>query len=114
MSVTVQEIIQTVTVNDGVTTQTVNVIEEVVGIVTVGTQGPPGAGANSWSSGTPVESPNGVRTVFTTPTSYITGGLLVFLNGLWETYITQTSSNTFTFSSAPVTGDAISIFYRTT
>lgn len=78
-----------------------------------GTNGTNGTNGNVWALGVPTESPNGVRTVFTVPAAYITGGLAVFLNGLRETFVTESSTTTFTFSSAPFTGDTITLFYRT-
>jgi len=64
------------------------------------------------TTGIPNELPNGVRTLFTTPTAYTIGSLQVFLNGLKEGFITQTSTTTFTFDTAPITGDSITLVYN--
>lgn len=56
-------------------------------------------------------SPDGVATTFTTPDAYATNTLLVFLNGLTESQITEATSTTFTFSTPPITGDDIHVFY---
>lgn len=82
-----------------------------------GIQGPigtGGSGGNTWQSGIPNELPNGVRTLFTVPATYVAGSLQVFLNGLRETYISEASTTTFNFSTAPITSDIITLFYRTT
>lgn len=67
---------------------------------------------------TPVESPDGVRVVFTLPNGigYITGSLEVFLNGLIQRSgidFNETTSGTFTFTSAPVSTDTVQIECRT-
>lgn len=88
-----------------------------VDVSAVGPQGPQGAtgasGGTVWSIGVPAEAPNGSRTVFTTPSAYVASGLMVYLNGLRETNVSETTATTFTFSTAPITGDIISLFYRT-
>jgi len=53
MSVTVQEINQVVTIDDGINTYTVNVVEETVSVVSVGIQGPAGASPITVSSTAP-------------------------------------------------------------
>lgn len=80
--------------------------------VTVTTPGVPGLAGTNWDSATPLESPNGSRTTFTTPSAYVSGGLLVFLNGLRETHFTETTATTFTFSTAPLAGDEITLLYQ--
>lgn len=67
-----------------------------------------------WQTGIPVETPNSVRTLFTVPSVYIAGSLQVTLNGLRESFITESSTTTFSFSSAPIASDIITLFYRTT
>ena len=59
----------------------------------------------------PDESPDGTRTVFTVPETYLSGTLAVFLNGLHETYVSETTSTTFTFEDAPHTSDVITLSY---
>lgn len=86
--------------------QTTQVIE----VATTASSG--GGSGDEWSTSVPVEVANGVRTVFTTPTPYSPARLIVFLNGLKESHFTETSANTFTFSSAPLTGDEISLLYK--
>jgi hypothetical protein len=56
-------------------------------------------------------SPDGATTVFTTPDNFATSTLTVYLNGLEEHYISETSANTFTFATAPLTGDIIDVSY---
>jgi len=53
MSVTIQEINQVVTIDEGTTSYTVNVVEEIVSVVSVGTQGPAGASPITVSSTAP-------------------------------------------------------------
>jgi hypothetical protein len=77
-----------------------------------------GANVNITQAGTVVRAvvtpaTDGVTTVFTTPDAYVTGTLLVFVNGIMEHFFTETSSTTFTLSTAPVTGDYIHVFYAT-
>ncbi len=65
---------------------------------------------------TPVETPNGVITVFTLPSSdtYVSGLLEVFLDGLKQTKTTdysETTSATFTMVIAPATGEVLRINY---
>lgn len=67
---------------------------------------------------TPVESPNGARTLFTLPGSEvaIAGTIGVFLNGQTLTHTndyTETSTTTITFIAIPLTGDIIRLNYRT-
>ena len=81
-------------------------------VAAVGIQGPPGAAGSVWSMGTPVEDPDGTRTLFTTPAAYIEGRLAVFLNGLLETNITEASSTSFTFSDPPFSGDEVRLIYQ--
>lgn len=69
------------------------------------------ATANVRANVSPTESPNGSRTVFTVPETYIAGTLTVFLNGLHETYVSETTTTTFTFEDAPHTGDIITLNY---
>lgn len=84
-------------------------------LVTLGRRGLRGESGDSpsntaWTQ--PVESPNGVRRSFTTPSGYLPGTLKVFLNGLRERWITETTANTFEFDVAPVAQDFIDIEYR--
>ena len=77
-----------------------------------GPQGPAGvAGASVKGNVSPDESPDGELTVFTVPESYIAGSLIVFLNGLAEANFTETTSETFTFDTAPEVGDIIKLAY---
>ena len=72
------------------------------------------ATANIRANVSPTESPDGSRTVFTVPETYISGTLAVFLNGLHETYVSETTSTTFTFEDAPLAGDVITLSYAVT
>lgn len=65
---------------------------------------------------TPVETPNGVITVFTLPNSetYVSGLLEVFVDGLLQiktTDYSETTSSTFTFVNAPDADENIRINY---
>lgn len=60
----------------------------------------------------PTQSPDGSRLVFTTPTAYVPLSLAVFLNGLQEYYITETSTTQFTFSTPPISTDTIKLEYN--
>jgi len=57
---------------------------------------------------------NGSNTVFTVPSAYSAGTLRVYFNGIRqiinETF-NETTSNTFTLTFTPVTGDFITIDY---
>ncbi len=71
--------------------------------------------ANQKVDQAPVESPNGVRTLFTTAT-YVATSLRVMLNGQTLTRVgdfSETSSTTFTFVVAPVSTDVIRLDYLT-
>jgi len=78
---------------------------------TNGIDGINGTGGNL-TTGVPNELPNGVRTVFTVPVTYVLGSLQVFLNGLKESFVSQSSTTTLTFETAPITGDKIELLYR--
>ena len=72
--------------------------------------GPPGPpGSIRYTSLDPVELPNGTRTQFTTPVTYVVGTLAAYLNGLHEHFIVQDSDTTLTFSTAPIPGDVIKL-----
>lgn len=84
----------------------------------------PFTGALDWTvapiltNQTPVETPNGTRTLFTLPNSdvYATGTLQVWLNGMLQRNpndYTETSTSTITFVAAPLTSDIIQLSYRT-
>lgn len=65
---------------------------------------------------TPVETPNGVITVFTLPSSeaYVSGLLEVFLDGLLQTKTTdysETTSSTFTMTAAPDANETLRVNY---
>ncbi len=81
--------------------------------VTVNMGGSAGTG-QAWLSAGVTEAPDGTRRTFSTPSAYVAGALIVYLNGLRESHITEATATTFTFSEAPVSGDQISVFYRTT
>lgn len=72
------------------------------------------ATANIRANISPTESPDGTRKTFTVPEAYISGTLAVYLNGLHETYVSETTSTTFTFEDAPQTGDVITLSYAVT
>ena len=59
----------------------------------------------------PYDTPNGVRVLFTLPNSYAAGSLEITLNGLVERFISETSTNTFTFQDAPYSTDVILASY---
>jgi len=63
---------------------------------------------------TPVGTIDGTNTTFTTANSYQTGLLAVYLNGLRQRRsadYSETTSTSFTFVTAPLSGDTISIDY---
>lgn len=67
---------------------------------------------------TPVETPNGVITVFTLPNSieYISSSVNLYLNGLIQrkgTDFSETTATTITLTSAPVAADTLLITCRT-
>ncbi len=78
-----------------------------------GPAGPAGSGGQSWVSAAASETPDGVRRTFTTPSAYLPGDLIVYLNGLRESYVSQDGPTSFTFSEAPISGDQITLLYRT-
>lgn len=62
---------------------------------------------------TPAGAVNGSNAVFTTATAY--ADLRVFLNGLRQqktTHYTETTATTFTLTTAPLTGDVLTVDYR--
>jgi hypothetical protein len=66
----------------------------------------------------PNETPTGAvdssNTVFTTANVYSSGSLRVYLNGLRQQFTvdyTETTSTTFTFTTAPDTGDVVTVDY---
>lgn len=66
---------------------------------------------------TPTGTVNGSNTSFTTARAYIAGSLEVYVNGLKQyrtTDITETtpSTGTFTFLTAPLTGDVVRVNYQ--
>lgn len=69
--------------------------------------------ANVHSNVTPSTVPNGSTTVFTTPAEYASGSLTVFVNGLQETNVSETTTSTFTFDTAPSATDEIRVSYAT-
>lgn len=85
-------------------------------VTTEAIQGPQGVqglvGANSWESEVPGGALNGVNAVFTTSVAYISGNILVFLNGIMESHFSESSSTTITMSSAPLAGDELVVFYK--
>lgn len=59
----------------------------------------------------PVEPPDGSRTTFTVPNSYQSGSLSVFVNGLYESDVTENSATTFTLGFAPISTDVIMLVF---
>lgn len=93
-------------------------IPQVLILPIAGPEGPPGPPGSGGGGGTgaprytyidPVQLPNGSRTVFTVPADYVVGSLAVYLNGLQEHYITQLTSTTFSFETAPFSTDIIKL-----
>lgn len=65
---------------------------------------------------TPVETPNGVITVFTLPNSdtYVSGLIEAFLDGLQQiktTDFTESATTTITMVTAPATGEVLRLNY---
>lgn len=77
-----------------------------------GPQGPPGAGAVLRVYINPQEAPDGTRTIFTVPESFIPASLQAFLNGLQEQFITELSATQFEFSTPPASLDTIKLVYN--
>jgi hypothetical protein len=78
-----------------------------------GTGGVGGAATQVWSE-TPTGTIDGVNTSFTTAHAYSTGLLAVFLNGLRmrrSADYNETSSTSFQFINAPLSGDSLSVDY---
>jgi hypothetical protein len=59
----------------------------------------------------PLELADSSRTLFTAPEAFRFGSLQVFLNGIFETDILETSDTQFSFDTAPTTGDRIALNY---
>jgi len=64
----------------------------------------------------PVETPDGANKVFTLPSSheYVTGLLEIYVDGVQSTKLvdwTETTSSTFTFTTAPDSDEAVRISY---
>ncbi len=55
---------------------------------------------------------DGFNKNFTTSFDYISGTLMVFLNGLRESNITETGLDSFSFSTAPASGSNIVVTYQ--
>lgn len=90
----------------------------VVSVAEVGPQGAAGPRGLSGSAGTgstkhtaPLEAANSLRTIFTTPDNFTSGSLVVYLNGLVESYVSELEGNQFVFEEAPLTGDTIRVVY---
>lgn len=63
----------------------------------------------------PSGSINGSNKVFTTANNFTSGSLLVYLNGIRQKLnddYSETTSDTFTFSQAPFTGDLLTVDYN--
>ena len=81
-----------------------------------GPQGPAGPSATStmiWGE-TPGGAINGVNTTFTSSRAYSSNSIAVFLNGLRQrrsSDYTETTNQSVTFLSAPLSGDSLSIDY---
>ena len=82
-----------------------------VGRVPLG-QLPGTMGGQNWAvNQQPLESPNGIRSAFTTPSAYLHNSLMVSLNGISEHYITEDSPTTFSFDEQPLSTDMIYLNY---
>jgi len=79
----------------------------------VGSGGTNTTTAGTVKKATVTPAADGSTTVFTVPDTYVTNTLLVFVNGVVESQITETSGTTFTFATPPLTGDDIHVFYAT-
>lgn len=89
---------------------------QIIEIVQRGQQGIPGPYG---SGGSPrrvyqdaVETPDGARTIFTVPATYLATSLSVYLNGLQEFYVEEVSSTTFSFDTAPLGTDIIQLEFN--
>jgi hypothetical protein len=75
-----------------------------------GPAGPPGEGTQIFGE-TPTGAIDGANTVFTTANTFRATRTEVFLNGLRETYFTETGSNEITLDDPPLAGDDIRVNY---
>jgi len=62
----------------------------------------------------PLEEPDGTRLNFTVPDVYVFGSLSIYLNGLNQDGVLETSNTTFAFDAAPETDDIIRLEYKVT
>jgi hypothetical protein len=75
-----------------------------------GQPGPPGDGAQICGE-TPAGAVNGVNTTFTVDSNYQAASTRVYLNGLRETFYTESGAAEITFDDPPQSGDTITIDY---
>lgn len=89
-------------------------IDDLSAAIAAVSSGGGGTGAMTFSE-TPGGSINGSNKNFTTANAFHVGRLAVFLNGLRQRPgqdYNETSTTSFTFISAPLTGDTISVDYQ--
>lgn len=83
--------------------------------VTRGAPGPPGSPGGGGSAQTIGEIPtgaiDGVNATYLTTAAFQPNTAAVYLNGLRERFITESTSTTVTFDTAPLAGDLVTIDY---
>lgn len=94
----------------------VGVVDDIVSIVTISAEGPPGEpgppGEGFQVMGeTPTGAINGVNKTFTTAQDYRSGSTAVYLNGLREFNYTESPPHTIVLDDAPSNLDAVRIDY---
>jgi len=71
-----------------------------------------GADSNPHVSRQPVTgTQDGANKNFTTPSNYVSGTLNVYLNGINETFISETGANTFSIEEPPLASDVLRVSY---
>jgi hypothetical protein len=60
----------------------------------------------------PIEQPDGIRTIFTTPDVYIPGSLMIYINGLYEFKAIPLGNHQFMIDNPPLSStDEIRLVY---
>lgn len=92
----------------------VDVTEDVVGIVEVAQQGPPGPAATIVSGETPAGAVDGSNATFTAAYDFVPESVVVDINGLAQRRVADFNTSgqrTVILSESPEVGDAVRISY---
>lgn len=67
-----------------------------------------------WRHSAPSQTPDGIISTFTLPTTYVAGSVCGFLNGQYfgQTYITENGDTTVSLSWTPDQGDELEFMYK--